>query len=263
LQRLSDTLNEMLERIEKVFLQITQFTADASHELRTPISLMRTEAELALRRARDSEAYREALQHILTETERTSILIEDLLALARTDSGKESLSLHQVELAELLRNCVKDAQPLAEQAGHELTMRASATTPVWIMADPSALRRVLNILLDNAFKYTPTPGHITVSLEDRDRNAIVSVSDNGIGIPAAEQSKIFERFYRVDKARARRAGGSGLGLAIARWIVQRHNGSITVESAPRNGSTFFVSIPVVSHLELSASETADRASISG
>jgi heavy metal sensor kinase len=262
LQRLSDTLNEMLERIEKVFLQITQFTADASHELRTPISLMRTEAELALRRARDPEAYREALQHILTETERTSVLIEDLLALARADSGKESLSLHLVDLGELVRNCVKDAQPLADQAGHKLTMRTNAVARVSVMADPAAVRRVLNILFDNAFKFTHAPGRVTVSMEERDYFAIVSVNDNGIGISAAEQSKIFERFYRIDKARGREAEGSGLGLAIARWIVQRHNGSIIVESAPREGSTFLVYIPAVSHLELSTSSTAESVSIS-
>jgi heavy metal sensor kinase len=258
LQRLSDTLNEMLDRIEKVFLQITQFTADASHELRTPIALMRTEAELALRRERDAEAYREALQHILIETERTSTLIEDLLALARADSGKEFLKLQMVELRELLENCIKDSRPLATHAGHELSLHSGTTGSIWVMADPTAFERVLTILLDNAFKYTPAHGHISVSLEELDQRAVVSVKDNGIGISSAEQQKIFERFYRIDKARGRAAGGSGLGLAIARWIVERHNGTISIESMPDEGSTFSIHIPAVSHLAFPTSETGDR-----
>jgi heavy metal sensor kinase len=271
LQRLSDTLNEMLDRIEKVFLRITQFTADASHELRTPISLMRTEAELALRRARDSHAYREALQHILNETEKTSVLIEDLLALARADSGSESLKPQPVELGELLRDCVQGWQPLAARAGHELAFRSADADHVWVVADESALRRVVAILLDNAVKYTPAPGHIDVTLEVildvnrdvnqdvRERRAVVSVSDSGIGISAEEQSKIFERFYRVDKARGRASGGAGLGLAIARWIVQRHGGSITVESAPDKGSRFSLQMPTVSQPALPTPERVVRA----
>ena len=262
LQRLSDTLNEMLDRIEKVFLQITQFTADASHELRTPIALMRTEAEVALRRARDAEAYREALQHILAETERTSVLIEDLLALARADSGKEFLKLQMVDLRELLENCITGSRPLATHAGHELTLHSDTPGPIWVMANSTAFERALTILLDNAFKYTPTPGHINVFLEELDQRAIVSVEDNGIGISVAEQKKIFERFYRVDKSRGRAAGGSGLGLAIARWIIDRHDGSITVESTLDKGSTFSVHIPAVSHLELPTPETVDHALIS-
>lgn len=249
LQRLSDTVNEMLDRIEKAFLQVTQFTADASHELRTPISLMRTEAEVALRRSRDTDAYREALLHILKETERTSVLIEDLLELARADSGREFLKPEPVELGELLGGCMKEWKSRAANAGHELTLSSSSAGKVWVMADELALRRVLTILLDNAVKYTPAPGSIGVFLEESNRRAVVTVSDTGIGISAAEQSKVFERFYRVDKARGRAAGGAGLGLAIARWIVERHGGSITVKSAPNEGSRFSVEIPAVSELD--------------
>ena len=262
LQRLSDTLNDMLDRIEKVFLRITQFTADASHELRTPISLMRTEAEVALRRARDSHAYREALQHILNQTEKTSVLIEELLALARADAGSESLKRQPVELGELLRECVQGWQPFAARAGHELAFRSGDSGHVWVVADESALRRVLAILLDNAVKYTPAPGHIAVTLgvipdmndDHRKPRAVVSVSDTGIGISAEEQSKIFERFYRVDKARGSAAGGAGLGLAIARWIVEQHGGSITIESAGDKGSRFSVQMPTVSRSVLPAPE---------
>lgn len=244
LERLSNTLNDMLDRIEKAFLQITQFTSDASHELRTPISLIRTEAEVVLRRPRDADAYRTALQHILRETERTSVLIEDLLALARADSGRASLRSQPVELTELLRDCMQEWQPLAAEAGHELTLHPHEPAQVWVMADAADLRRALTILLDNAMKYTPAPGDVGVSLEHRDQLAVVSVADTGIGIPAAEQSKIFERFYRVDPARGRAVGGAGLGLAIALWIVERHGGSIIVESEANKGATFSVQIPV-------------------
>jgi signal transduction histidine kinase len=255
-------LNDMLDRIEKVFLRITQFTADASHELRTPISLMRTEAEVALRRARDSHAYREALQHILNQTEKTSVLIEELLALARADAGSESLKRQPVELGGLLRDCVQGWQPFAARAGHELAFRSGDSGHVWVVADESALRRVLAILLDNAVKYTPAPGHIAVTLgvirdmndDHRKPRAVVSVSDTGIGISAEEQSKIFERFYRVDKARGSAAGGAGLGLAIARWIVEQHGGSITIESAGDKGSRFSVQMPTVSRSVLPAPE---------
>lgn len=255
LQRLSDTLNEMLDRIEKAFLRVTQFTADASHELRTPVALMRTEAEVALRRSRDVDAYREALQHILKETERTSVLIEDLLALARTDSARERLELQPIELGGLVQDSGAEWKRLAAAMGHQFCLHSFEAGEVWVMADEAALRRVLAILLDNAFKYTPVPGQIDVFLEKRGERAVVSVHDNGIGIPAAEQQKIFERFYRVDKARSHALGGAGLGLAIARWIVERHGGSITVESTGSKGSRFFVELPIAArHASLKATE---------
>lgn len=254
LQRLSDTLNEMLERIEKAFLRITQFTGDASHELRTPISLMRTEAEIALRRERDPDAYREALQYILKETERASVLIEDLLALARADSGKEFLQLQAIELGDFVRGFVTGWQPLVSSTGHQLTWTASSDRQVWVMADEAALRRVLTILLDNAVKYTPAPGCIDVSLGDGESGAIVTVSDTGPGISAEEQPKVFERFYRVDKARRRAVSGAGLGLAIARWIVERHGGTIALESASGQGSKFSVHLPTVSRSALPTTE---------
>ena len=254
LQRLSDTLNEMLDRIEKVFLQITQFTADASHELRTPISLIRTEAEVALRRERDADIYREALRHILSETEKMSVLIENLLELARADSGREFLKPRPVELGTMLQECVQEWKAPAALAGHEVSLDIREAGRVCVMADEPALRRVFSILLDNAVKYTPAPGSIHVSLEQREQSAVVSVSDNGIGISAAEQPRIFERFYRVDKARGRAVGGSGLGLAIALWIVERHGGSISVNSATNQGSRFSVSMPALAQTAIPSVE---------
>ncbi len=243
LQRLSDTLNEMLDRIETAFLRITQFTADASHELRTPISLVRTEAELALRRSRGEAEYREALRHILLEAERTTSLIEQLLSLARADSGRETLNLQPVDLPEILREVIEGWRQVATV--RNLQFSASIEEgELSVLGDEAALRRVTDILLDNAFKYTPSPGTVNLSLEQKGDNAVIAVRDSGVGIAEAEQDKIFERFYRVDKARSRDLGGAGLGLAIARWIVSQHRGSVVVESSTGKGSTFRIELPL-------------------
>jgi heavy metal sensor kinase len=244
LQRLSDTLNEMLGRIESAFLRITEFTADASHELRTPVSLIRTEAELALRRARGEAEYKESLRHILLEAERTTVLIEQLLSLARTDSGRESLHLQSVDLRQTLRSVVDGWQQVASL--RNLQFSASLDVPeLFVLGDDTLLRRLADILLDNALKYTQSPGSVQLSLESRGETAVITVQDSGIGIAEEEQSKIFERFYRVDKARSRVHGGAGLGLAIAQWIASQHRGAITVESRPGHGARFRVVIPMI------------------
>jgi heavy metal sensor kinase len=250
LQRLSDTLNEMLDRIESAFQRITQFTADASHELRTPVSLIRTEAELALRRSRGEAEYKESLRHILLEAERTTALIEQLLSMARADSGRETLHLEPVDLRQTLRSVVDGWQQVASI--RDLQFSASLDVPPCldapdfsVMGDETLLRRLADILLDNAFKYTPSPGSVHLSLEPQGESAVIKVQDSGVGIAEEEQSKIFERFYRVDKARSRAQGGAGLGLAIAQWIVTQHGGSIRVESQPGQGATFHVELPMI------------------
>lgn len=244
LQRLSDTLNEMLDRIESAFLRITEFTADASHELRTPVSLIRTEAELALRRSRGEAEYKESLRHILLEAERTTVLIEQLLSLARTDSGRESLHLQPVDLRQTLQSVVDGWQQVASV--RNLQFSAILDVPeLFVLGDDTLLRRLTDTLLDNAFKYTPPPGSVQLSLESRGETAVITVQDSGIGIAEEEQSKIFERFYRVDKARSRAQGGAGLGLAIAQWIATQHRGTITVESHPGHGSTFRLELPMI------------------
>jgi len=245
LQRLSDTLNAMLDRIEVAFRRVTQFTADASHELRTPVSLIRTEAELALRRSRGEAEYQEALRHILAEAERTSALIEHLLSLARADSGRESVQLAPVNLSRILMSLVEGWKQVASIRG----LQFSANIPnheTFVMADETWLRRLIEILLDNAFKYTPSSGSVQLSLErkDEDHNVLVTVKDSGVGIAPEEHAKIFERFYRVDKARSRAEGGTGLGLSIAQWIVTQHQGTISVDSTPSHGATFRVQLPM-------------------
>lgn len=246
LQRLSDTLNAMLDRIEASFQRVTQFTADASHELRTPVSLIRTEAELALRRSRGEAEYQEALRHILAEAERTSSLIEQLLSLARADSGRESVQLTPVNLSPILNSIVEGWKQVASIRGLQFSANI-ANHDAFVMADETWLRRLIEILLDNAFKYTPSSGSVQLQLErkNEDRNVLVTVKDSGVGIAQEEHAKIFERFYRVDKARSRAEGGTGLGLSIAQWIVTQHHGTISVDSAPGQGAIFRVQLPMI------------------
>jgi heavy metal sensor kinase len=249
LQRLSDTLNEMLGRIESAFLRITEFTADASHELRTPIALIHIEAELALRKSRDEAEYREALRHILVEADRTTRLIEELLTLARADSGSEALKFHSLDLLIPLRDSASKWSQLASKQNLQFIDHLDAQH-LPVMGDEDALRRVIDILLDNALKYTPTPGKVTLSAKQTTGFVTVSVEDTGIGIASQDQVKIFERFYRVDKARSRELGGAGLGLAIAQWIVHLHKGSITVNSEQGRGSVFQLHLPAENSQEL-------------
>jgi heavy metal sensor kinase len=242
LQRLSDTLNEMLGRIESAFLRITEFTADASHELRTPIALIHTEAELALRRERGQADYQEALRYILREAERSARLIDELLALARADSGREGFDIHSVDLLPALQESASKWKQVAALRNLQFEAQlGSQRLPV--MADGNAVRRVTDILLDNALKYTLAPGKVTLSAEQRPGRVVVTVEDTGIGIAPEDQARIFERFYRVDKARSRALGGAGLGLAIAQWIVQSHKGLIHVRSELGKGSVFEIEIP--------------------
>jgi len=242
LQRLSDTLNEMLGRIESAFLRITEFTADASHELRTPIALIHTEAELALRRSRDEAEYREALRHILLEADRTANLVEELLALARADSGREALDIRPTDLLPVLRESASKWNQVAALRNLQFEEHLDVER-LPVMGDQNALRRVIDILLDNALKYSPAPGKVKLSGNVKDGRVAVTVADTGVGIAPEDQARIFERFYRVDKARSRELGGAGLGLAIAQWIVQLHKGSITVKSVPGKGSIFQLEIP--------------------
>jgi len=244
LQRLSDTLNEMLDRIEASVSRITQFTADASHELRTPVSLIRTEAELSLRRARSQNEYQDSLRHILLEAERTTALIEQLLSVARADLGGETLQLQPVDLSTMLQGVAEAWKQVAAIRD----IRFSTNLPhsdASVAGDENLLRRVADILLDNAFKYTPAPGSVSLSLEAREHFATITIQDSGIGIPQAEQGKIFERFYRVDKSRTRAQGGNGLGLSIAQWIITQHHGTVVVESRPGEGTTFRVELPTI------------------
>jgi heavy metal sensor kinase len=242
LQRLAETFNQMMDRLEGAFKRITQFTADASHELRTPTALIRTAAELSLRRDRDSAEYREVLGQVLEESQRMGILIESLMTLARMDSGAESLNYSTVDIASILREASSSSQPLADSKQIHFE-REVPGEPILVNGDAHVLRRLFLILIDNAVKYTPSNGRVSITLMTRGNDVVVQVRDTGIGISQEDLPFIFERFYRADKARSRESG-AGLGLSIARWIAEAHRGSVRVESVVGQGSIFEVSIPV-------------------
>lgn len=249
LQRLSDTLNDMLARIESAFVRITEFTADASHELRTPVSLIRTEAEIALRRQRGEEEYQESLRHILLEAENTSVLVEKLLSLARADSSRDALRVSEFDLHAAIKEIAVEWRTLATIRNLELHVNIIGDE-LLISADIGAVRQLLTILLDNAIRYTQHGG-IELCVEEKQGKALIKVCDSGIGISPEEQSKIFERFYRATNARNHGIDGAGLGLAIAQGIVQQHHGSIKVQSHVEMGSVFLVELPL-SAMEVTA-----------
>jgi heavy metal sensor kinase len=245
LERLAATLNEMLDRLEASFQRVTQFTADASHELRTPISVMRTNAEITLRKSRTESEYRDAFAQILEESENLSLLVEQMLDLARADSGAEALKPVRTNLNEVLEKAFRQAQVLFEQK--QLKTKAQTTEhPVWVEGDAAALERLFLIVLENAVKYTPSGGHVDVQLKAQDGLAITEIRDNGIGMAPHDIPHIFERFYQVDPSRSRENGGRGLGLAIGRWIAQTHGGDIIVESEVAKGSCFMIRLPLAS-----------------
>ena len=244
LQRLSDTLNGMLERLENSFNRITQFTADASHELRTPLAVMRTTTEVCLRTSQTVSEYREAQKEVLDELEKTSALVEKLMLLARADAGVETLEKGSMNLADSLKEACDDGRVLAQAKLLTFQENISSSTMV-VDGDAHALHRLFLILIDNAVKYTPSGGSITVSLNRNEKSAVAEVHDNGIGIATEDMPRIFDRFYRADKARSREFGGVGLGLSIARWVAEAHGGSIQVQSSLGAGSVFRVRIPLV------------------
>jgi heavy metal sensor kinase len=242
LQRLSETLNRMLGRLNASVQRISQFTADASHELRVPIALMRTTAELAVHHRRTPDEYHEDMLQILAETERTSKLIDSLLLLARADAGGTELQHELTDMSLSVREALDQAQILAAEKQIELT--AEIDGPVVVHGDGEALRRLCFILIDNAIKYSSERGHVQVALKPVDGKAVITVADSGIGISKSDLPHIFDRFWRADKVRSRGMGGAGLGLAIARWIVDQHGGSVDVQSKPGEGSTFAVRVPL-------------------
>jgi len=243
LYRLAETLNALLQRIESGFRRVIQFTADASHELRTPVSLIRTRAEIALRKRRSEEEYHNALAEILDEAEHVSALIEDLMLSVRADTGGQALRFTRLDLADLVRHVGKQGRTLAEARRLQWSLEVPGGS-VWLGGDADALRRLMLILIDNAVKYTPEHGTVGISLHHSNGTANIHVTDTGIGIPESDRVHIFERFYRTDAARSRDSGGTGLGLAIALWIAKAHQGDITVQSSEGQGSRFSVRLPL-------------------
>ena len=244
LRELGDTINAMLGRLESAFTRITRFTSDASHELRTPITVIRTTSEVILERDRSTEQYKEMVGQILRESESTSALIEQLLTLARADADTEQLSLEKTDL----RALVEELEPVSKALAENRNIRWSAQIPdepVVVLGDRPHLRRLLLIFIDNACRYTDIDGSVRLRLAAQEGQALLEVTDTGIGIPPDELTQIFDRFYRGSNARFFEPDGSGLGLSIAHWIATAHGGTLTAQSMLGSGTSMLVSLPMV------------------
>ncbi|MFN8526874.1 MAG: heavy metal sensor histidine kinase [Chloroflexota bacterium] len=239
---LAHTFDAMLDRLEAAFQRQRQFTADASHELRTPLALLISRADVALEHPRDLEAYRAALEAIRGDTRRMSQLLNDLLTLARADSGQVALHREPLDLSDLATAVVLSMSGLA--ATRRVRLAVEAVPGVVVDADQTRLTQLLLNLVDNGLKFTPPGGTVTVSVRRQNECARLEVMDTGVGIGNEHLHRIFERFYRVDPARSRADGGTGLGLSICRWIVEAHGGTISVVSTPSHGATFSVRLPL-------------------
>ena len=249
LGRLAATFNELLSRLDESFSNQRRFMADASHELRTPLSVMRTATGVTLEREGRTEGeYRDALKIIDEQARRLSHIVEDMFTLARSDVGRQGLRQSDFYLDELIMEVARAADVLASRKGVEISVAPAAETP--FHGDEGLLRQMLLNLLDNSVKHTPAGGSVSVSLGRENGHHAITVSDTGAGIPLEAHSKIFERFYRVDKARSRAEAahgtmsGAGLGLSIARWIAEAHGGQLVLKNSGEDGSTFVASLPV-------------------
>jgi signal transduction histidine kinase len=235
----------MLATLEDAFTRERRFVADASHELRTPVAAIGSITEVALLQTRTSEHYIYTLHHINTEVERLSLLLTDLLALARADEGQVHLQWEALSLDLLVRTVLTTIEPLA--TAHGLTLQMNNEEAILLSADEARLVQMLLNLLENAIRYTPSGGSITITLDRDQQYARIQIQDTGQGIEAVHLPHIFERFYRAHP-HASEKGGSGLGLSFVDWIVHAHAGSITVKSEPGQGTCFTIRLPIGGHL---------------
>ncbi len=243
LGRLARVLNDLLERLESSFTQLRRFTADAAHELRTPLAAIRSVGEVGLETASSLDECRDVVGSLLEEVDRLSRLVDSLLLLARADAGAVPLAPQPTDLARLVEEVVELMRPLAEERSQELALEAAARPRV--RADHATLRQALMDVLDNAIRYTPEGGAIGVRVATLDRRwAAVAVRDSGPGIPESARERIFDRFFRAGPSRSHDHRGLGLGLAVARWAVEANRGRIEVASQPGRGSTFTIVLPL-------------------
>jgi heavy metal sensor kinase len=241
LAALSSSFNELLSRLDRSFDHMRRFVADASHELRTPLAIIRGEADVALAHERAATEYKQALAIVLDESRRLSRLVDDLLNLARADAGRMKLRVEEFYLNDLLAECCRSAQTLAGARG--VTLECSPHDDLVFRGDEELVRRMAMNLIDNAIRYTPAGGRVTVSLDSRGGDIAIRVADTGTGIAPEIVPHVFERFFRGDKARSRQDGGFGLGLAIVKWVAESHHGTVELASTPGAGSTFTVTLP--------------------
>jgi signal transduction histidine kinase len=244
LARLAATLNEMIGRLETSFAGLRRFTADASHELKTPLTVLRADVERAMNTNTPAQDQAAALEEAIQEIARMSDLVDSLLTLARADEGRFDLHREPVHLEPLVREVLETATILGEDAGIEVSLPVIEEATV--MGDRTRLRQLFLNLITNAIKYTPRGGRVELALSRRIDAVTFSVKDTGIGIAAADLPFIFDRFWRADRARSRASerGGFGLGLAISQYIAQAHGGGLTATSRLGRGTTFTVSLPL-------------------
>jgi two-component system, OmpR family, heavy metal sensor histidine kinase CusS len=240
--QLAATVNAMIGRLERSFVEVKRFTADASHELRTPLTALRTEAEVALAGQPTVQEYRALLESILEECGRMARLTDQLLSLAREDAGVVHAGPELLDIGALVAGVADTLRPLAEAKGVSLV--AAAPSGPTVRGDEVRLRQVAVNLIDNAIKYTPGGGTVRVAVAATGAGARVMITDTGPGIPPEHLDHVFDRFYRVDKARSRELGGTGLGLSIARSIIVAHGGAITLSNEPGGGITATVTLPL-------------------
>ena len=241
---LAIAFNDVFKKLRESYQKIIVFTANASHEIRLPITAIKGEAEVILERGGDVEEYKDVMGSIVVEMDRLTRMINRLLYLSRGDSGLDKLHMQKVELTGLLFKMVKFYRVLAERKNITLSLLTRKGN-FYIQADTSKIEELFSNLIENAIRYTPENGSITLEITEKQGGYEIAISDTGIGIPKEEQEKIFERFYRVDKARARDDGGAGLGLSIVTMIAKAHKGHISVKSQPHKGSIFTVFLPGV------------------
>ncbi len=242
LGRLAATLNGMIGRLEEAFLKQRRFVADASHELRTPLAVIQAETSLVLEKPRAQDEYRRSLELVAQEVDYMSEIVGKLLVLARSDAGFEPLNFQEVDVADLLSELSVDVEALAQEKGLRLSL--GPMDGVTVTGDRVRLRQLFLNILDNALRYTPSGGAITGSVTRKDGQAVVSISDTGIGIAEEHLPFIFDRFYRADKVRTDGEGGTGLGLSIATSIAKMHGGTIEVASEVGAGTTFRILLPL-------------------
>jgi two-component system, OmpR family, heavy metal sensor histidine kinase CusS len=246
LQRLSETWNDMLSRLEEAVTRLSQFTSDASHELRTPLAVIRTTAELAVRRSRSLQDYQAALTQILGESERMTRLVDDLLFLAHCDAESQQMPMAVLNFSGLVQSLCSQVAPVASDRQITIATQISDGA-IMIAGNDLALRRLILALLDNAVKYSRPGSTVDVRLFRASERAVLEIEDEGCGIPGAEIPLIFNRFYRTPQTRNTSVNGYGLGLSLAAAIAKRHYTSIEVQSAPGSGSTFRISLPLESY----------------
>jgi heavy metal sensor kinase len=235
------TINEMISRLESSFKRMAEFTADASHELKTPICAMRGEAEVLLLKERKAVEYQEGLANFIEQFDHLNQVINDLILLSKADTTEMALKMAPLRLDLLMKDLSNFFQILAEQKN--ISLETGSLEEVTVLGDKVRLQQLFTNLIDNAIKYT-SRGAIHITVEKKEGTVAVKVADTGMGIPEEEREKIFKRFYRMDKSRSKETGGVGLGLSIAEWIAHAHRGRIEVDSRINQGSTFTVYLPL-------------------